>query len=410
MKVAVIGAGASGLTCAISIAEKSKMNNLPIEVTLLESNDKVGKKILATGNGRCNMMNRNEGAFFFDKDGFSSYALKKYNTRSNLDFFASHGLYTRTDEEGRIYPMSNQASSVLDVLRFACDGLGVETLTDYTVNSLKVKNGKFILNNELSFDKVVLSCGGKSSVKSFNGYDLLKQTGHSVTKIFPSLTKFEVDEINIVKQLKGVKQKGSFKLVNNKTEVAGEEGEILFTDYGISGIAAMQLSAFAVRCNGDIRIIADFVNELSFNELAIAIERFAKTAIGLKNENLLSGFVPKRLGCIVVKNAGLSLNDDSCKLNKKDFKTIAGMLKGFEFKVKGVKGFNESQVTAGGADTHQFNSKTMESKKIKGLYCIGELLDVDALCGGYNLHWAWSSARLCGESIVNEELNRKGKK
>lgn len=408
MKVAIIGAGASGLVCAAEIAAKAKLNKLSVEITLLEGNDKVGKKILATGNGRCNMMNRNEGDFFFDKNGFSSYALKKFNVESNLSFFASHGLYTRTDEEGRIYPLSNQASSVLDCLRFACDGLGVKAVTDYTVNTLKSKNKGFVLNGELVFDRVVLACGGKAGVKSFNGYDLLTQTGHKVNTPCPSLTKLEVSELALVRQLKGVRQKGSFTLYCDNKEIAAESGEILFTDYGISGIAAMQLSAYAARCGGKKRLVADFVKELTFNELTTAIADFAKNANGLKNENLLSGFVSKKLGGVVLKSLGFSLNDYACRLSEKEIKAIAARLKGFEFNISGLKGFNEAQVTAGGADTSAFNRKTMESEKVRGLYCIGELLDVDGLCGGYNLHWAWSSARLCAESIINEISDRKG--
>ena len=408
MKVAVIGAGASGLACATSIGKKIKEHNLPIQITVFEGKDKAGKKILATGNGRCNLMNENEGDYYFCSDGFTKSALAKYNVKSNLDFFASLGLYTRSDEEGRIYPLSNQAASVLDALRFACEGYNIKILTDYNVNSVKHSNGKFVINNELFFDKVVLACGGKASVKSFNGYDLLKQLGHNVTRVLPSLTKLEVADKQIVKQLKGIRQKGEFILYKGREVIAKEKGELLFTDYGLSGIAVMQLSAFAVRIDGEKKISADFVAELSFEELVDAIKRFSKTAPGIYNENLLSGFVSKRLGWIVLKELGISLDKPSCQLNDKEIKSIASKLKRFDFIISGYKGFDDAQVTAGGADTKFFSNKTMESKKIKGLYCIGELLDVDGLCGGYNLHWAWSSGRLCAESITNELINRKG--
>lgn len=408
MKVAVIGAGASGLVCAIDVAKKAKVNKLPIEVTILESRDKPGKKILATGNGRCNLMNKNEGNYYFDKNGFSDFALKRFNAESNLDFFASIGLYTRSDNEGRIYPLSNQASSVLDALRFACAGLNIRFITDCTVETIKIIKNGFLLNNKYEFDKVVLACGGKAATKSFNGYELLKQAGHKITEIMPSLTKLEVEDKNAVKQLKGIKQKGDFTLYEGSTAVAKEKGELLFTDYGLSGIAIMQLSAFAIRCKGEVKMQADFVNELSYAELVSAISSYAMSNPDLKNENLLTGFVPKRLGEIVIKSVGTSLNDKTSDLNTDKIKAIASKLKKYTFKIIGVRGFDDAQVTAGGADTEFFNRKTMESKKVKGLYCIGELLDVDGLCGGYNLHWAWSSGRLCAESIINEQLNRKG--
>ncbi len=408
MKVAVIGAGASGLACAVSMGRKIKENNLPVQITVFEGKDKAGKKILATGNGRCNLMNKNEGDYYFCSDGFTDVALNKFNVRSNIDFFASLGLYTRSDEEGRIYPLSNQATSVLDALRFACQGYNVRILTECNVDSIKHSNGKFIINNELSYDKVVLACGGKASVKNFNGYDLLKQLGHNVTRVLPSLTKLEVSDKKIVKQLKGIRQKGEFTLYHGKEAVAKEKGELLFTDYGLSGIAVMQLSAFAVRLDGEKKISADFVSELSFEELVDAISLFAKNAPGICNENLLSGFVSKMLGRVLLKELGIPLDKPSCNLNEKEIKAISSKLKRFDFIISGYKGFEDAQVTAGGADTKLFNKKTMESKKIKGLYCIGELLDVDALCGGYNLHWAWSSGRLCAESITNELMNRKG--
>jgi len=408
MKVAVIGAGASGLVCAINIARKAKVNSLPVEVILFERNEKPGKKLLATGNGRCNLMNKNEGDYFFDKNGFSSFALKKFNVSSNLDFFASLGLYTRSDDEGRIYPLSNQASSVLDALRFACVGLGVKILTENPVETIERVNGSFLLDGKHSFDKVVLACGGKASVKSFNAYELLRQTGHPATVLRPSLTKLEVDDKKTVKQLKGIRQKGEFVLRLDKNEIAREKGELLFTDYGVSGIAVMQLSAFAVRCRGSLSLVADFVSEMSFHELEEAIKDFAKSNTDLKNENLLSGFVPKRLGEIIIKSLGLSLSDNADRLTDAEIKAMVTKLKKYTFNICGVRGFDDAQVTAGGADTDYFNCKTMESKKVKGLYCVGELLDVDGLCGGYNLHWAWSSGRLCGESIVNEMLNRKG--
>lgn len=408
MKVAIIGAGASGLACAISVASKAKVNNLSVNVTLFESKDKPGKKILATGNGRCNLMNENEGDYYFSAGDFHRYALEKYNVKNNLDFFSTLGLYTRSDEEGRIYPLSNQASSVLDALRFACEGYGVNFVCDCPIQSVARSGAKFILNDKFSFDKVVFACGGKASVKGFNGYDLLKRLGHEITPIRPSLTKIEVEDKKTVKQLKGIRQKGEFTLVAESGTVATEKGELLFTDYGLSGIAVMQLSAFATRCRGNVTILADFVSELSLTELTNAIKQFAESNPVLKNENLLFGFVSKRLGEVILKGLCINLSGKACDLTEKEIKAIASKLKSYNFKISAVRGFDDAQVTAGGADTRFFNRKTMESKKIKGLYCIGELLDVDGLCGGYNLHWAWSSGRLCGESIINEQLNRKG--
>lgn len=410
MKIAIIGAGASGLACGIAAAQNAVKNNLKVNITIFESKDKAGRKILTTGNGRCNLMNLNEGSYYFDKNGFSDYALKKFNVRSNLDFFAELGLYTRSDEEGRIYPLSNQASSVLDALRFACNRLGVKIVCDSPIEKIKATSKGFELFDKGFFDVLVLACGGKAGVKSFNGYELLKQLGHNVTDIKPSLTKLEVKDKKFTKQLKGIRQKGSFSIFDSKEFLANEKGELLFTDYGLSGIAIMQLSAYAVRAKNvsDIKIKADFVSELSQADLFNAIKAFADANPTERNENLLSGFVAKKLGEAILKKLDISLSDTFASLDNKKIQSITLSLKNYCFEIASAKGFEDAQVTAGGAECKSFNNKTMESKIIKSLYCIGELLDVDGLCGGYNLHWAWSSGRLCGESIINKYMNQRG--
>lgn len=411
MKIAIIGAGASGLACGISIAQNAVKNNLKVNITIYEGKDRAGRKILATGNGRCNLMNLNERNCYFDKNGFSEYALERFNVRSNLDFFAGLGLYTRSDDEGRIYPLSNQASSVLDALRFACQRLGIKIICDNPVKKIKATSEGFRIDEKDNFDSLVLACGGKAGVKNFNGYELLKQLGHNVTEIKPSLTKLEVEDKIFIRQLKGIRQKGVFSVFDSERFLAEEKGEILFTDYGLSGIAIMQLSAYVVRAKkiSDIKIKADFVPEFSYDELFSAIKYFAAANPMEKNENLLSGFVAKKLGETIIKSLGISLSAPFSSLDEKKIKAITSSLKKKIFTVSAVKGFEDAQVTAGGADSKSFNSRTMESKTISNLYCIGELLDVDGLCGGYNLHWAWSSGRLCGESIINKYLNREVK-
>lgn len=409
MNVAIIGGGASGMACAISIMSRSKENGLKTRVTIFESKDRLGKKLLATGNGRCNLMNENECGYYFDVNGFSTYALKKFDVKSNLNFFRTLGLYTRTDEAGRIYPLSNQASSVLDALRFACEDLGVKVICDTEIRDVRKHQGCFFVNGEV-FDKLVLACGGKAGVKNFNGYELLEKLGHKITRIEPSLTKLEVLDKRFTKQLKGVRQKGVFSLFESDKLIAREVGELLFTEYGLSGIAVMQLSAFVARSDkkNQLLIRADFVPELSHRQLSVAISDLTTLHPDYKTENLLSGFVAKKLGEAVIKKLNIELSVNISKLTEKQIASIVNSLKSFTFQISALRAFDDAQVTAGGADTAFFNPKTMQSKKINGLYCIGELLDVDGLCGGYNLNWAWSSGRLCAESIINEQLNRKG--
>lgn len=401
MKIAIVGGGASGLACAIECARKARESDKKIKITVFEAKDRVGKKILATGNGRCNMLNSCENVLYFGDDTFARYALKRFDTESNISFFESMGLYTRQDSEGRIYPLSNQASGVLDALRFECERLGVKFVCSKEICRIKKVSDAFDLGDGIKADKVVLSCGGKAGVKGYIGYELLKELGINVIKPQPALTKLTVKDTKLVKQIKGIRHKGCLILNIDGKIVAKEEGEVLFTDYGLSGIAIMQLSSYVTRSDSNnIKVHFDTVPDFSFNEMKIVIEKIILHDKKIKCENLLLGFMPKKLGECIIRKVGLSLSDSVDNLADEDISNIVSAAKKFTFEISGVRGFDDAQVTAGGADTRQFDSKTMECKKVKGLYCTGEMLNVDGLCGGYNLWWAWSSGRLCGENLV----------
>ncbi len=405
MKIAIIGGGASGLVCAISAARKAKEKDAFCKITVFESKDRVGKKILATGNGRCNMMNTDSNPFYFSDNNFYKFAIEKFNFKSNLKFFQSMGLYTRVDDEGRVYPLSNQATTVLDFLRNECELLGIKTVTDCEITSIKKQEDSFIVNSNMKFDKVVLACGSKASVKNFNGYDLLKQLGHKVTPVLPSLTKINTKDTSDVKQLQGIRHKVNLSLYCDKEFITKQSGELLFAKYGLSGIVIMQLSAFIAKMSKteNAVIVADFICDMSFDNVVNAIKNIIKHNGEMKSCDLLSGFMPKKLSLVVVKSAVKNSDIQVNMLSEKDIISIARKAKGYKFYVDSLKGFDEAQVASGGADTSFFNSKTMQSKKVRGFYAIGEVLDVDGLCGGYNLMWAWSSGRLCGENLITGE-------
>lgn len=407
MNVAIIGGGASGLVCAISMLQLAEKNNLPFRVTVLEEKNRIGKKILATGNGRCNMLNTDTEPFYFSRNNFHSFAIKKFDYRSDIDFFENIGLYTRTDPEGRVYPLSNQASTVLDSLRNECERLGVEFITEYSVKEIKKSRNGFLLNGEKSFDKVVLACGGMSAVRDFNGYKLLESLGHKVTKVYPSLSKLNTKNTADVRYLQGIRHKVRLSLCCDNRFVTEENGEILFTAYGLSGIAIMQLSAYITRNQNSLwDVFADFVPDMDSDVLENAINRIIRHNPDAPSGNLLSGFMPKRVGETVIKSLGIDLSRKSATLSERDIENIVRKAKRYRFSVASVRSFEDSQVTAGGADTDYFNPKTMESNLVKGFYAVGEVLDVDGLCGGYNLMWAWSSGRLCGESIAKECIRK----
>lgn len=405
MKCAIIGGGASGLACAIEAKKEAEKKGMALDVIVYEKNDRVGKKILATGNGRCNMTNmfcsKND---YFGSPSFAEYALDTFSPQSNIEFFESLGLFSKADSEGRVYPLSNQASGVLDALRLACEKYSVVFECGKEVTSVTKKGNAYIINGSERYDKVVFSCGGKAAVKNFNGYELLKPFKIKSTETYPSLVKLTTS-VKETKQLKGIKAAVRLTLLIDGKPVAQETGELLFGDFVLSGIAAMQLSPyisrhFAVSKTKPI-VSVDFVPGFDYTELVEKLRSVQKNCAEILSENLLLGFMPKKIGAVIVKNTGIDKSVPVGRLTDKNIKTIASLAKRYVFEICGTKGFSDCQVTAGGIETSRFNKETLESKVYKGLYCCGEFLDVDGLCGGYNLQWAWSSGRLCGRSLVN---------
>lgn len=408
VRIAIIGGGASGLACAIEASQTAANLNKKVQITVFEAKDRVGKKLLATGNGRCNMMNTYEDVRYFGDSDFAEKVLCKYDVKSNLDFFSRLGLYTRTDEEGRVYPLSNQASGVLDSLRFECERLGVEFVTDNEIKSISKKGDFFVLNGSHKFDKVVIACGSAAQVKGFCGYELLKSLGHTVTKLAPSLTKLTVTNPQKLRTLKGLRQRCEVNLFIDNRKVTTEKGEILFADYGLSGIAIMQLSSFVARHfmkNRTLPVVSvDLVPDYDEDFITNTLLRLCKRNPEGEAGNLLSGFMPKRIGEAVMKDCGIKKDTLFKTVNEKDIKRLSKLVKSWSFEINGTKDFSDAQVVSGGAVCSEFYSETLMSKKHKELYCCGEILDVDGPCGGYNLQWAWSSGRLCGKSLIEGEI------
>lgn len=404
-KVAIIGGGAAGLCCADEIAFLAKKLNKAVSITVFESNERVGKKLLATGNGRCNLTNLGADESFYcpQAKDFIAPTLSAFPPQSTVEFFQRLGLFTHFDSEGRVYPLSNQAAGVLDALRLEGERLGVRFELSHTVKTVEHKNGKYIIDKGECFESVVLCCGGKSGVKQHNGYELLKALDHSITKTAPSLVKLTTAS-PFAKTLKGIRASVRLTLVIDSKKIKSEDGELLFGDGVLSGIAAMNLSPYINRHYFESKtkpvVSVDFVPDFDFSTLLSMLKTICKTSQREKCENLLSGFMPKMIGVAVLKQAEISPQRDSLSLTEKELKSLVSLCKGFGFEIEGTKGYPDSQVTIGGARLSEFSPQTLESKKHKGLYCCGELLDVDGLCGGFNLQWAFSGARMCAKSIV----------
>ncbi|MBE6804665.1 MAG: aminoacetone oxidase family FAD-binding enzyme [Ruminococcaceae bacterium] len=408
-KIAIIGGGASGLACAIEIMRTVK-NKDDVKVTILERLPRVGKKILVTGNGRCNLTNVNASVKNYRGDAdFTEYALNQYPPQSNIVFFNSLGLYTRTEDEGRVYPLSNQASSVLDALRFECARLGVETVCDYRAVHLKtVYTGvttKIIVNNRDRFDYVVVACGGmacKAHGTDGDAYDLLKMFGHKIISPAPALVSLNCDEFT--KALKGVRSICKMNLIIDGEKTLENYGEVQFTDYGLSGIPIMQLSRFvSVSPSNNIYIELDTTPDFTAEEIREYLYSRRNIDKGLC-ENMLSGIMNKQLCIVLMKECDIQVNGRINELTDSEIEKLADIIKCWKIKIKNSRSFDYAQVTAGGADCSQFNAETMESSLVPNVFCCGEALNIDGDCGGYNLQWAWSSGRLAGNTIA-ERIN-----
>ena len=395
----IVGGCSAGIVAAIN----AKRRNPDMKIAILEKLPRIGKKLLATGNGKCNLTN--ETAVMHDYIGkdFASYAFAKYRPETVKEFFASLGLLCYTDSCGRVYPESNTASSVVDALRFELERLNVDVFCDTPVTEIRHKSD-FVINGEFVCKKLIIAAGGKSSPSQGSdgsGYALAKSLGHSITKLYPALVPLCASP-EITKPMKGVRVRNVTLTLKGDKKIAQTSGEILFTDYGLSGIAAMELAAPAqkyiddVKCNPFTYI--DFMPDMNYNELVDYLTNLNKIK-GLVNiDNLLTGFLPKAVGIAVCKAYKIYKADKLIsELSEKDMRKIAEKIKNFPLEVTGSKDFKDAQVTSGGIKTDEIDKKTMQSKICKNLYFAGEIIDVDGGCGGFNLQWAWASGMLAGE-------------
>lgn len=393
--VAIIGGGASGLVAAIFAAEND--NN---RVTIYESGERLGRKILATGNGRCNMTNVNADIVNYHgcNPKFVLGAKNKFWVGETLEFFGNLGIVSKTEDGGKVYPYSDQASAVLDVLRFKIEELGVNVVNSFDVQSVSKNNNVFEIaaydGRKAEADKVIVATGGKAAPNLGSkgmGYEILQSFGHSITKLSPSLVQIKT-ETEVVKKLKGIKLNANVALGKYT-----EYGEVLFTEYGVSGPAVFSLSS---RLNGQASIVLDIMPEYTYEQLVDMISARMYSMPKVTLENFLIGMLNKRVGQALLKSVGIEPLSRYCiTLGAKEISRLCKAIKQWEFKITGTMSWNNAQVTKGGASTEEFNPNTMESKLVSGLYAVGEVLDIDGDCGGYNLQWAWSSGYLAGTSV-----------
>ncbi len=391
--VCIIGGGASGLCAALHI----KYFAPKLSVVIAERFDRVGKKLATTGNGRCNLSNENilSSNYHGANRDFAAFALSRFDGNRLAEFFADCGVMLKKGEDGKLYPYSLQASSVVDALRFKAAQSGVEIITDCPVTAVKAQKGGFFVDcpADITARAVIVACGGKSGGKlgSESGYDILRGFGHTVSALSPAIVQIKTDN-TYTKQLKGVKTDATVILANGKRLF----GEVLFCDYGLSGPPIMQLSRYMKK--GDT-VFLDIMPEYSEKRLAsILKDRAALLKDSICGE-FFCGMLQKRLGQVVLKMNGFNVNE-AVRFSAHDCEKVAHTIKNMPFTFLSTTGFQNAQVTHGGVKTNEFNNKTYMSQKQRGLFACGEVLDIDGDCGGYNLHFAWASAAAVAEGAV----------
>ena len=398
--IIVIGGGASGLAAAVTAARKGA------GVTILERMPRIGKKLLATGNGRCNYTNRfmDIGCYHSRNLAFVSHILETFTWKDTEDFFSGLGILPKA-KEGYVYPNSMQAASVLDALRFELERLGVNIVTDCHVTEIRPKRKGFqVLCKEKSFHcrRVILACGGKASEKlgsDGSGYELCRKLGLSIVPVVPALTGLKVKE-KYYKALSGIRTEGSVTLYIDGKKTDCHTGELQLADYGISGIPVFQLSgqaAYGLLNHRKVTCELDFFPEWKTDKLTAFLNSRFKHFRGQPPEVFETGLLNRKLIHECMKLA--------CRNEKRtfpDMSALAHILKHFPATVTESRGFDFAQVCAGGVDLSEIDPSTCESVKYPGLYIAGELLDADGICGGYNLQWAWATGSVAGNHAGKE--------
>ena len=398
MVIGIVGAGASGMAAALWASE-----NPENQVLLLERQARVGRKLQATGNGRCNLTNLHalEGGYHGDQAGFSRFALESFPPEKTLYWFRSLGLLTVAEASGRVYPFSDQANSVVDVLRFALERPNIRLVTGAEVTRVRRAGSGFRLETaeeSCLCDRLIVACGGLAGSKlggGMSGYQILRSLGHQCTKLRPTLVQIKTDWPGVA-SLKGVRAECRGKIYRDDTLFSQGAGEIQFTEFGLSGPMMFELSRDVCREKGNWVCRLDLLPVLSEEELAQLLIRRRGTA--LPNGELLTGILHNRLGKVLVQSCGMRLTERAADASDEALLELAQKVKDFPVHLTEPMGMDSAQVTAGGIVTEDFDNTTMESRLVPGLYACGEVLDVDGDCGGYNLQWAWSSGTLAGRS------------
>ena len=393
--ILIIGGGASGLVAAIS----AKLENPRLNVTIAERLSRTGKKILATGNGRCNIGNINLSSEFYHGSLNPMEIIE--NMPSTDELFENMGLYCINDEMGRMYPYSNTASSVLSVLHNKIIEYGINEICDFNVVKIEKSNGIFTVfseNASISAKKIVISAGGCAGGNAM-GTDgtmlkIAEKLGHKVTTLCPAIAPLKVNP-NDLKGLKGLRVKGTAYAVVDGKKIASEKGEIQFNENNISGICIFNLSYLYAKYRNNLHISIDICPDKTYSEVVHILYKLKKINIQNTLENYLVGMFNKNLASYLIKTIDKKSSEAVNRLSDKEIKLLAAKIKALDFAIIGHSEWKNAQVTFGGINGESVDNY-LQSNVVSGLYFAGEILDVDGICGGYNLMWAWASGGYAG--------------
>lgn len=413
--IAIIGGGAAGLMAAVS-AQACVKNHDSAKVIILERNLRVGKKLLTTGNGRCNLTNINcdMSAYHSQTSDLAERVLAAFSSQCTIDFFERLGLLCHIMPDGLVYPRSMQAASVLDVLRFEAQRLGVQTICDFEAAAIEKSGDRYVIKprqgSGIVADRVIVATGSATSGGSDCASRLLIPFGHSAVSAYPALVPLTTD-VTLIKAAAGMRVQGNIALAIDGDMRRSEFGEIQFCDYGLSGIAVMQVSGIVSQYlasggKGRVEIVLDLMPEYESKELLDMLIKRRDLLPHLSLENFLCGVINKRVGMAVIKAAGgTDFGQPAAGLGDGQIKDIAKTLKGWRIMVTGTKNLSFAQVCGGGLRLDEFDCDTLESRFAKGIFVAGEALDVYGDCGGFNLQWAWASGHLAGKHAMTPILD-----